>query len=618
MPKTSIIIPVCGNEKITEECLTSIEKNTRDFEIIIVDNGSDWQWSGPAKIIRNDTNLGFPKAVNQGIQAATGEVIVILNNDTIVTPDWLEHLWAHLEKFDIVGPVTNLISGPQQIELDIACEKNNIDAIAADVYSKNYRRAHPYHRLVFFCVAIKRDVIERVGLLDEQFSPGNFEDDDFCMRAIEAGFRLGIAQDVFIYHAGGVTHKSLKLDYGALLEANRAKFQAKWPAEKYLDMQAKCLDNCYSPAFEKENSLALVMIVKNEERGLERAIVSCLDFADEIVVAIDNSTTDRTEKIAEKFNATIKHFDWHDDFSEARNFANKGVKAKWILMLDGHEFVESAPDLEKHLQSKHDGLMCAIRMEGGMEFGYPRIYRNGLQFYGKVHERPTCRSTEPYPEFVIKHDRVGGQADAAAQEREKQRDDQVHRIMGADFKKNKRNFRAAFHLALQAQSREDFRGAIHWWKRYLKFSPDKGERWFAFFNLSLCRLGLGHLFRAFWSASRADDETPGRWEIQKLKGLICYRKRKFAKAMEYFVKSLFENKCVVSYIPWPRDLASIFNLIGECLFNLGVFDRASLAFARAAEACTDAEFKKILEARAKLMADILKNAVQSTGSDKTK
>jgi GT2 family glycosyltransferase len=305
MPRYSIIIPVCGNEKVTEECLESVYKNTLDFEIIIVDNGSDWQWSGPAKIIRNDTNLGFPKAVNQGIKEAAGEVIVVLNNDTIVTPNWLEHLTAHFDKFDIAGPVTNNISGPQQIELDIPLEKDNLDVIAADIYSKNYQRAHPYHRLVFFCVAIKRAVIDQIGLLDEQFSPGNFEDDDFCLRAIEAGFRLGIAQDAFIYHIGSMTHKSLNLNVAELLEGNRVKFQAKWPSEKYLDLQAKCLDNCHPAGPVVADSLALVMIVKNEEVGLERAIQSCRDFASEIVIAIDNSTTDKTEEIAKKYTSNI-------------------------------------------------------------------------------------------------------------------------------------------------------------------------------------------------------------------------------------------------------------------------------------------------------------------------
>ena len=372
----------------------------------------------------------------------------------------------------------------------------------------------------------------------------------------------------------------------------------------------------FLPADGMLNTLALVMIVKNEELGLERAILSCRDFVDEIVIAVDNSSTDKTLEIATKYATTVKHFEWHDNFSEARNFAHDGVKTKWVLFLDGHEYVAAAPDLEKHLTSKHDGIMCAIEMENGMIFGNPRIYRNGVQFSGEVHEKQFCRSVDSYPEFLIKHDRFAGQAPSAIDERAKQRNEQVPRIMGAHYKKNKKDTRACFHLALFAEMNGNFRDAVRWWGRFLKYAIDRGERWYAFFNLSQCHFVLGHSFRAFWYASRSDDETPGRWETAKLKGLILYQKRKFAKAAEFFVGGLANNTCIVHYRPWKRDISGTFNLIGECLFNLGVFDKASLAFGRAAETCEDEKFKKILEGRAKLMIEIFKNAAQNAGSRK--
>ena len=191
-------------------------------------------------------------------------------------------------------------------------------------------------------------------------------------------------------------------------------------------------------------------------------------------------------------------------------------------------------------------------------------------------------------------------------EREKRRNDQVPRIMGADFKKNKKDTRAAFHLALFAASNHDFKDAIRWWKRFLKYAKDRGERWYAFFCLAECHFALGHSFRAYWCASRSDDETPGRWETAKLKGILLYSKGKFAKAAEYFVESLSNNTCVVHYRPLKRDVSGTFNFIGECLFSLGGFDKAALAFEEAAKTCIDEEFKKILDGRAKLMLEIFK------------
>ena len=116
MKKYSIIIPVCGEIETTKRCIDSINANTNDHEIIIIDNGSEPEYYGQEKIIRNEENKGFPVAVNQGIKEAKGEVIIILNNDTIVTENWLKKIGKHLENFDIVGPVTNNISGPQKID----------------------------------------------------------------------------------------------------------------------------------------------------------------------------------------------------------------------------------------------------------------------------------------------------------------------------------------------------------------------------------------------------------------------------------------------------------------------------------------------------------------------
>lgn len=234
MPKFSIIIPVCGNEELTFDCLDSIEKNSSDYEVIIIDNGSTPAWQGLSKFIRNEKNLGFPIAVNQGIKIATGEIIIILNNDTLVSPHWLERFEYHLKTFDMVGPVSNCISGSQQLP---AGAYAFVDSKLGQIY--------PWHRLVFFCVAIKKVVFDKIGLLDEQFSPGNMEDDDFCMRAIEVGFKLGIAEDIFIYHLGTATFKTQGIDYQNLLRTNLVKFQAKWPERKYDQLVKKCYNNVY-------------------------------------------------------------------------------------------------------------------------------------------------------------------------------------------------------------------------------------------------------------------------------------------------------------------------------------------------------------------------------------
>jgi len=197
-----------------------------------------------------------------------------------------------------------------------------------------------------------------------------------------------------------------------------------------------------------QKTLALVMVVKNEEKGLEKAILSAAPFVNQIVIAVDSSSSDKTSEIAKKYATTLKTFEWRDDFSWARNFAHEGVKSDYILFLDGHEYIEQLEYLQDFLNKDLDGVMATIRMETGAEFHNPRIYRNGIQFVGQVHERQNMSHVAINHTFIIQHNRIGGQAQESADIREKQRDDQIPRIMGAQIKADPSNVRASFHLVL--------------------------------------------------------------------------------------------------------------------------------------------------------------------------
>jgi GT2 family glycosyltransferase len=243
----SIVIVSHNAHEYTEACLRSIFLNTKEeYEIILVDNGSDpailLEENFVHTLIRNDKNMGYPKAANQGMIEAKGDMICLLNNDVIVTPDWLTHLKYHVENgFDVVGAIANVISGPQQTFVAPYTGIEELNKIALEQYQTNEAQCVPFHRIVLFCSLINRKVIDTIGLFDEVFSPGNFEDDDFCFRAIDAGFRCGIAKDVFIHHFGGVTHKNIDIDYKNLINRNKEIMNAKWPPEKYKQMIDKAV-----------------------------------------------------------------------------------------------------------------------------------------------------------------------------------------------------------------------------------------------------------------------------------------------------------------------------------------------------------------------------------------
>src|SRR5690348_3827247 len=88
--------------------------------------------------------------------------------------------------------------------------------------------------------------------------------------------------------------------------------------------------------YNRNDTISLCMIVKNEEKYLERCLKSVEGVVDEIII-VDTGSTDQTTEIAEKFGAKILRYQWNDDFSSARNYSLKNAKCDWILILDADE-----------------------------------------------------------------------------------------------------------------------------------------------------------------------------------------------------------------------------------------------------------------------------------------
>ena len=244
--KASIVIVTYNNLRYTRLTLTSILAKTRypHYEIILVDNGSDGdvteylaavaaEHGERVRVILNGRNLGFAAANNIGIRDALdhgAERIVLLNNDVVVTPGWLTTLLAHLDEqhVGLVGPVTSFSGNEARIAVDYT------EVSGIDPFARRYTRAHAnvvfdIPMLAMFCVAARRDVIETVGLLDERFGMGMFEDDDYSLRVRQAGYRVICAEDVFVHHFGRVSFSQLEQErYQRLFEANRRLFEEKW------------------------------------------------------------------------------------------------------------------------------------------------------------------------------------------------------------------------------------------------------------------------------------------------------------------------------------------------------------------------------------------------------
>lgn len=235
----SIVILTYNNLEYTKVCIDSIRKyNGYDnCEIIIVDNNStdgtvEWiKEQKGIKYILNDENKGFPAGCNQGIEISDkNNDIFLLNNDTVIMPNSIFNLRMGLysaENIGATGSVSNSISYYQQVNVNY----DNFDGYIKFASKNNITDEEAYEeriKLVGFAMLIKRTVLDKVGNLDERFTPGNFEDDDISLRIVKKGYKLLLCRDSYIHHFGSVSFKDKPGKYRNLLKRNCKKIEDKW------------------------------------------------------------------------------------------------------------------------------------------------------------------------------------------------------------------------------------------------------------------------------------------------------------------------------------------------------------------------------------------------------
>ena len=230
VPTASILLVTYGNLDLTRLCLASLQRAAGlvPFEIIIVDNHSEdataeylqhVQAQGllPLRAVLNSENVGFAAANNQAAQLSRGRYLVLLNNDTVVLPGWLEGLVNALAAdahAGLVGPVTNSCGNEAQLGTPYA----DLDAMAT--FAADYTGAHAGERA---------ELWHSVGGLDEAYGRGLFEDDDLAMAVRARGHKLLLVRDVFVHHYGGAAFNRLPpREYLRLFWQNRRYFENKW------------------------------------------------------------------------------------------------------------------------------------------------------------------------------------------------------------------------------------------------------------------------------------------------------------------------------------------------------------------------------------------------------
>ncbi len=223
----SIVIPAFNQVDYTRLCIESLLPTLpEESEIIIIDNASsdgtaEYLGQHPRlRIISNRENLGCAKAWNQGLEASGFEWIVISNNDVIFSPQWLRGLlgFAREKGFDIVSPAFR----EGGYDYDIETYSADFVSRMGGVFRSGVAQG--------ICFMISRKVVDGIGMFDENFMIGQFEDADFFRRARSAGFRLATTGRSFVHHFGSVTQKAIrgKKASSPYERQNRAYYRKKY------------------------------------------------------------------------------------------------------------------------------------------------------------------------------------------------------------------------------------------------------------------------------------------------------------------------------------------------------------------------------------------------------
>ena len=246
-PLVSIGIVSFNNRELTELCLESIAHHTihPSYEIVVVDNAStdgsrEWLEQEAVKrpnlrLIANDTNRGFGAACNQAFAEAAGEILCFLNNDTVVTRGWLSAMvrtLASSPQAGLVGPSSNGVANEARVE-PAYTDLDGLREWAGDFVWRHDGESFSIPMLALYCAALRREVWEEVGGIDERFEIGLFEDDDLSRRIRRAGYDILCLREAWVHHFQEASFGALpKEEYARIFEANRRRCREKWKGAK--------------------------------------------------------------------------------------------------------------------------------------------------------------------------------------------------------------------------------------------------------------------------------------------------------------------------------------------------------------------------------------------------
>jgi len=238
--EVSIIIPVHNQFQFTNNCLHSISKNTKgNYEVIVVDDASTDETVSQLKdienlkLICNNENLGFIESCNKGARLSNGKYILFLNNDTLVTDDWLTPLLDLIKKDDVGAVGSKLVYPDGKLQEAGAIIWNDASGWNYGRGDKPEKPEYNFVRDVDYCsgaaLMVKRELLEKYGGFDSQFKPAYYEDADLCFSIRQMGYKVRYQPKSVVIHFEGIS-SGTSLTEGVKQNQvnNKEKFLHKW------------------------------------------------------------------------------------------------------------------------------------------------------------------------------------------------------------------------------------------------------------------------------------------------------------------------------------------------------------------------------------------------------
>jgi len=237
--KCDIIMPIWNQLEFTSDCIKSIANFTKyPYRLILIDNASEGktriylesllnQKSLDVKIIRNEKNLGFVKAINQGLKESDAPYICIMNNDTLVVDGWLTEMIKIATKnpsIGLVNPSSNNL-GQKSSLAEFTKYGESLKQFSGEFIEMG--------ACLGFCMLLKKETFKKMGYFDEIYEVGNFDDTDYSRRVEQAGLVCVRAKGAYVYHRMSKSFLKRK-NFDEIFKNNQKIFHKKWGKPKRL------------------------------------------------------------------------------------------------------------------------------------------------------------------------------------------------------------------------------------------------------------------------------------------------------------------------------------------------------------------------------------------------